>query len=208
MEGYIQARSEVFNHQNIESAWRGPGLFPFNPQRALRTMAREVTTGVERPKTPSQFDIFDEVFANCSIPDATILREANELLNSTINNRTIITTPVRQYIQKLIAGTEQLLAQTIVHQHGANNLRSIIKKRKTHMKGKRVVLKGHFHVSTQELCDAVINAEKETKRRARKRAKTKGKTDSYETESEEDIEEEDQHKSESEIEDCIIVDVE
>ena len=179
MEGYIQARSEVFNHQNIESAWRGPGLFPFNPQRALRTMAREVTTGVERPKTPSQFDIFDEVFANSSIPDATILREANELLNSTINNRTIITTPVRQYIQKLIAGTEQLLAQTIVHQHGANNLRSIIKKRKTRMKGKRVVLKGHFYVFTQEL----LNAEKETKRRARKRAETKGKTDSYETES-------------------------
>jgi hypothetical protein len=39
MEAYIHARSDVCNHQNIESAWRGIGLFPFNPQRALRTIA-------------------------------------------------------------------------------------------------------------------------------------------------------------------------
>jgi hypothetical protein len=70
-----------------------------------------------------------------------------------------------------------------------------------------VVLKGHFYISTQELCDAVVEAEKATKRQAGKRAKTKGKTDLYETKSEGDVEEEDQDKSESEIGDCIIVDV-
>ena len=31
MEAYIQARLDVCNYQNIESAWRGAGLFPFNP---------------------------------------------------------------------------------------------------------------------------------------------------------------------------------
>lgn len=71
-----------------------------------------------------------------------------------------------------------------------------------------MVLKGYFHISTQELYDAVIEAEKVTKRKAGKKAKTKGKTDSYETESEKDIEEEGQDESESEIGDCIIVDVE
>ena len=115
MEAYIQAQAEVFNHQNIESAWRGAGLFPFNPQRVLRMIAREITPEVERPKTPTQFDIFNQVFVNSSPPDASRLQEANELLNSTINNHTVITTPVRQYIRKLTAGTEQLQTQTIVH---------------------------------------------------------------------------------------------
>ena len=106
MEAYIQARSEVFNHQHIESAWRRAGLFPFNPKRALRTMERETTLGLERLKTPTQFDIFDQVFINSSLPDEANLRAANELLNSTIEACTILSTPVRQYIQKLTVGTE------------------------------------------------------------------------------------------------------
>ncbi|KFZ23153.1 hypothetical protein V502_02368, partial [Pseudogymnoascus sp. VKM F-4520 (FW-2644)] len=120
---------------------------------------------------------------------------------------TDITTPVRQYIKKLTAGTEQLQAQSIVHQYDANNLRSIIKKRTTRTKGKRVVLKGHFHISTQELCNAVVEAEKATKKPVGKKGKTKGKGVSYETESEADVEEEGQDESESDIGDCIIVDV-
>jgi len=206
MEAYIQARSDVCNHQNIESAWRGAGLFPFNPQRALRTLARETTPEVERPKTPTQFDIFDQVFVNSSPPDEATLRTANKLLTSTIESRTAPSTPVRQYIRKLAAGTEQLRAQSIVHQHDANNLRSIIKKRTTRKKGKRVVLKGHFHISTQELCDAVVEAEKATKKQAKKKRKKKEKTIVYEAEIDEDTEEEADDQSESEIGDCIIVD--
>ena len=183
-------------------------MFLFNRQKVLRTITREITLQVERLQTLTQFDIFNQVFINSSPLDIIILREANELLNSTINNYTTIITLVRQYIQKLTTGTEQLRAQTIVYQHDTNNLRSIIKKRRTRTKGKRVVLKGHFHISTQELCDAVVEAEKATKRQVRKKAKTKGKADSYETESERDIEEEDQDESENKVRDCIIVDIE
>lgn len=113
MEAYIQARLDICTHRNIESAWRGAGLFPFNPQRALRTIARETTPEAERPKTPTQFDIFSKVFINSSPPDEETLRTANELLNSTINSHTIPSTPVRQYIQKLTTGTEQLRARSI-----------------------------------------------------------------------------------------------
>ncbi|KAK9481434.1 hypothetical protein V1527DRAFT_379351, partial [Lipomyces starkeyi] len=208
MEAYIQARSEACTQQNIESAWRGAGLFPFNPQRALRTMVLDTTPELERPRTPTEFDIFDQVFVNSSPPDATSLRSANELLNSTINSDAIPTTPVRRYIRKLTTGAEQLQARSIVHQHDANNLRSIIKKRTNRTKGKRVVLKGQFHVSTQELCDAVAAAENDTKTRARKRRKKKGKGISYETEGERDIEEGTQDEFESDTEDCIIVDME
>ncbi|ODQ74015.1 hypothetical protein LIPSTDRAFT_69545 [Lipomyces starkeyi NRRL Y-11557] len=196
---YIQARSEACTQQNIESAWRGA---------ALRTMVLDTTPELERPRTPTEFDIFDQVFVNSSPPDATSLRSANELLNSTINSDAIPTTPVRRYIRKLTAGAEQLQARSIVHQHDANNLRSIIKKRTNRTKKKRVVLKGQFHVSTQKLCDAVAAAEKDTKTRARKRRKKKGKGISYETESEGDIEEGTQDEFQSDTEYCIIADVE
>jgi hypothetical protein len=68
-------------------------------------------------------------------------------------------------------------------------------------------LKGHFHISTQELLKGVVEAELDTKTRAKKNVKTKGRVVSYKAESEEDIEEEARDESESEIEDCIIVDV-
>lgn len=208
LEAYIQARTEVFDHFHIEAAWRGAGLLPFNPQRALRTIERSPTPKLERPKTPTQFDIFDQVFVNSSPPDAASLQAANKLLNATIAARTIPSTPVRQYIQKLTVGTEQLYARSILHQHDANNLRSIIKQRTTRKKGKRVVLKGQFHISTQELCNAVVAAEEATKKQKEKKRKTKAKVRSYEVETEEEVEEEGQDECESEIGDCIIVDVE
>jgi hypothetical protein len=99
----------------LESAWRGAGLFPFNPQRALRTIARGTTTEVERPKTPTQFTIFNQVFVNSSPPDAATLQRANDLLNSTINGYAIPSTPVRQYIRKLTTGAEQLRARNAIN---------------------------------------------------------------------------------------------
>ena len=175
MEAYIQARLEACTRQNIESAWRGAGLVPFNAQRALRTINRNTTPEPERPITPTAFDVFNQVFVNSSPPDATTLRKANELLVATIDTCAVINTPVRKYIQKLATGTEKLRAQSIVHQHDASNLRSIIKKRNTRSKGKRMVLKGHFHISTQELLGAVVAAEKETKECVRRKGEKEGR---------------------------------
>ncbi|KAK9317836.1 hypothetical protein V1524DRAFT_206059 [Lipomyces starkeyi] len=78
--------------------------------------------------------------------------------------------------------------------------------RKTRTKGKRVVFKGHFHISTQDLHDAVVTAENETKQHARKKVKKRGKAISYEAKSEEETEEEGKEDIESDIEDCITVD--
>ena len=208
IEAYIQARQEIFNSQHIESSWRGAGLIPFSPQRALRTLAQETPLEVERPKTPTQFDIFDQVFVNSSPPNAIALQSANNLLNSTIQENGAINTPVRKYIKKLTVGTEQLQAKSITYQHDANNLRSVLKKRTTRKKGKRVILKGHFHISTQELCDAVIEAEKATKERAKKRAKKKAKAKAQESKTNEDTKEEPSNDSEQDTEDCIEVDIE
>jgi hypothetical protein len=108
----------------------------------------------------------------------------------------------------LATGTEQLRAKSIVHQHDANNLRSIIKKHTTRMKGRRVALTARFHISTRELHKAVEEAELDTKTRTKKKVKTNRRAVLYEAVSEEDIEEGARDESGSEIEDYIIVDVE
>jgi hypothetical protein len=207
MEAYIQARFDVCNHHNIESAYRGAGLFPFNPQRALRTLLHdEPSVEVDRPKTPNQYDIFNQVFVNSSPPDGTTLRTANALLTTTINGGGVPSTPVRTYIQKLTAASEQLRARSIVHQLDANNLRSVMKRRAVRTKGKRVILKGHFHVSTQELCDAVVEAEKATQNLSKKKRKTKDKRTSSDDEIDKYIEEKAGEQSESDSGSCIVVD--
>ena len=58
----------------------------------------------------------------------------------------------------------------------------------------------------QELCDAVVEAKKATKKQVGKKGKTKGKGVSYEVESDKDIEEV-ENQSESDIGDCIVVNV-
>jgi hypothetical protein len=57
-EAYTKVRSEAITMHNIESSWRGGGSFSFNPQRALRATNHEIPK-IERPKTPTEFDIFD-----------------------------------------------------------------------------------------------------------------------------------------------------
>ena len=84
----------------------------------------------------------------------------------------------------------------------------IKKKHIARTEGKRVVLKGYFHVSSQELCDVLAKAKKATKEQAKKNAKTKGKTNPYKTKSEGDIEEKAKDESDSKIGDYIMVDIE
>jgi hypothetical protein len=97
MEADILAHTDICNQKQIESAWRGSRLYLFNPQRALRTIVREPTPDFQRPKTPAESDIFNQVFLNCSPPDILILKEENTLLTSTIDGRTVPSTPVCQY---------------------------------------------------------------------------------------------------------------
>ena len=206
LEAYIKARKEVFDQSHIKSAWRGAGLIPFNRVRVLRSIDGAPSPEPERPKTPTNFDIFDQVFVNSSTPNAVTLREANKLLNSTIATCEIPSTPVRQYIQKLTAGSEQLHASSIIHQHDANNLRSIIMQRKARSTGKRAILQGKFHISTQELCNAVVQAEKATSKQKEKKGKKYANDTADKVENTEKVRE-GKDEFEDEIGECIIIDV-
>ena len=162
MEAYIKAREAAF--KNVESAWRGTGLKPFQPQRVIRaaTLPPPPTFAtLERPKTPTEHDIFEKVFQTSSPPDFKTLQKANSMLSKALNEG-ILNTPTKSYIHKLADETERLNTHYILQKRETDNLRSIIQKRRASNKGKRAVLNGQFHVSTEELRSQVIEAEAAT----------------------------------------------
>ena len=67
-------------------------------------------------------------------------------------------------------------------------------------------MKGHFYISTQELCDAVVEAEKTTKYQVKRKRKRQSKGVLYEADIDKNIEEKTEDQSEIEVENCIIVD--
>ena len=81
---------------------------------------------------------------------------------STALNEGILNTPTKRYIHKLADETERLNTRNILQQRETDNLRSIIQKRREQNKGKRAVLKGQFHISTEELQSQVVEAEAAT----------------------------------------------
>jgi hypothetical protein len=64
-----------------------------------------------------------------------------------------------RYIRRLVDETERLNTRNILQQRETDNLRAIIQKRRAQNKGKRVILKGKFHISTEELQLQVVEAE-------------------------------------------------
>ncbi|KFZ03520.1 hypothetical protein V501_09356, partial [Pseudogymnoascus sp. VKM F-4519 (FW-2642)] len=76
---------------------------------------------------------------------------------------------------------------------------AVMKRCATCTKGKRVILKSHFHISTQELCDAVLEAENATRKQSRKKVKAKGKHAFSGDEIQEYVEEEAEEQFESNI---------
>ncbi|KFY31619.1 hypothetical protein V493_00952, partial [Pseudogymnoascus sp. VKM F-4281 (FW-2241)] len=111
--------------------------------------------------TLTEHDIFEKVFLNSSPPDFQTLHKANTVLSATIS-RGVLNTPTKRYINKLADETERLNTHNILQQRETDNLRSIIQKRRVQNKGKRAVLKGQFHISTEELRSQVAEAEAAT----------------------------------------------
>jgi len=207
MDAYIQARSIAISTRNIESAWRGAGLVPFSPQRIIRSIrSNQPATPPIRPQTPTEYNILNQVFVNSSPPDTTILLKANQVLNTALEARTVLNTPITRYVQKLADETVRLNTCAVIQQRDTDNLRTIVKSRKTRSMGKRAALQGQFHISTAELHAAVEAAEEETKSKGKKgkavTTKAKGKAKAQEIE--EDIKEDNKEYYDSDMDELML----
>jgi hypothetical protein len=93
LDAYIKDREDAF--LNINSTWRGVGLLPFQPQRVIREvmLLSHPSSSHERPRTPTQYDIFEKAFENSSPPTIPTLQKANAVLNRVLEALEVLNTP-------------------------------------------------------------------------------------------------------------------
>ena len=112
------------------------------------------------------------------------------MLITALEAQTVLNTLTTQYVRKLAKETKRLNIRNTIRKHETKNLHIIIKKRKERKKGKQAVLKGYFHISTEELCIVVKLAEKDTKEQVVKKSRKGGKVIIDITKSNQEVKEE------------------
>ena len=172
LDCFIEARPKALNKSNIEGGWRGAGLVPIDESRIIQLIQSTEST----PPPPSPPTITTPIntislFLSSSPPDAITLHQTNAALMQKINESNL-DSPVRNSIRRGLGFAERLHADRSILKSENRELREFISTRKERESGKRVILKGKFIVSTEEVYAKLAEAEALTQA---KQAKKKGK---------------------------------
>jgi len=196
-EIYKEARLLSIVDRNILGGWRGAGLYPVNPHRVLRLISQEVT-----PPPQTETVTTTPYLVTSSSPDVGTLRSANKAFNEALFNSTL-TTPLRTHGRKLSGIAEFLHADNSVLRKENTDL----SKRKERLSTKRVILKGKFIVSTEEIQKLLSEAEAKTNAKKAKKGNRTTKRMVQRVETEEEDLSDDSDTEEREILDSIVVEL-
>ena len=112
LSAFIKAHENVFNSRNIESAFSGAGLVPFQPAKVIRRVAPPPSLTSSPPPAPAAMPSpFDKEVLTSSPVDMDATRKANATLNQLLASKALITTPVRNYIACVTRQNERLYAR-------------------------------------------------------------------------------------------------
>ncbi len=112
------------------------------------------------------------LFLSQASPRGPHLRKANAALRRALSTRQPLTSPVKQYVGRLVDASERLEAQLAISEKETKDCRTVFDARRRQKSGKRLVIKDKIVVTTKEIWDGVKAAEEET---AAKKTKGKGK---------------------------------
>jgi hypothetical protein len=201
-EMYIRARAKALTSDNIRSGWKSAGLMPLEPMRVLEHLPTRIYEPPSTPRTPSQQDQFDLSLLKSSPPDDTELRQANDLLNSTLRMASDVPEKARRYTQRMTQAYESTHSELVIARKRLAEQDELLRARKRRTTGKRVALKGKFVFSTEEVLEIARQAEADTAARSAKRPTRKRTINAITRTEEEDIIENESEQSDS---DCIVV---
>ena len=119
---FVEARKTTFTRSNILGGWRGAGLLPFNPEKVLRHIEipapLEETDNLALPRMDdtSTLDpnLFNSTLLTSSPLNAETFRKTASALESEVQQKKILATPVRQLIPRLTATTQRLHAENSI----------------------------------------------------------------------------------------------
>lgn len=172
-EMYIRARSRALTTQNIRSGWRAAGLEPLSPITVLNRLGCRADAAQSEPRTPGQTSSLDLSLLNSSPPDGTELRQANALLNSELSKVAGLASPIRRYTQRLTRAVESTQSELVTIRQQLTETQGLLCTRQKRKRGKRILLKGKYVFSTEEVLEIAKEAEKKTAaNKTRKKRKT------------------------------------
>lgn len=117
-------------------------------------------------------------------PKDSTLKQKNALLNSIVLESNIAS-PARRYISRVSEVAEKEQTKNAILEKQLKEQSVLLKRRREAKKGKIVVLKGQYSLSSQEIVEVVEKAEREAKDK-KKGKKRKKRTPTPETEEEEE----------------------
>jgi hypothetical protein len=176
VEMYIGARRKALASHIILSGWRGAGLMPLSPISVLDKLPILPGPAAPPPHTPPQQIDLDLSLLQSSPPDGTELRQANTLLNATIQASHDVPSPAKRYTARMSRAFELTHSDNITLRKQLKEAEGLLSTRKIRRTGKRVALKGKFVFSTQEVHKLVEEAEAETARKKSRRKPCKRKS--------------------------------
>jgi hypothetical protein len=115
---YMKARPEALTVKNINSAWRGSGLFPFNPFKVLRHLPDDSESAApstsDGPKTPSTNQFNPPSLDNLQQTPSPFHMQQFTIQLAELAIRNAINTPLRQEIPKFMRAAEKTAAENIL----------------------------------------------------------------------------------------------
>jgi DDE superfamily endonuclease len=170
LEHYIEAREEGITEKNILAGWRGAGLFLENMYRVLHQLS-DIAAPISTLASPSANATSTPFFLSSSPPDPAILRSTNQafLATSTIAD---LDMDYKRQMRRLSGISERLQTEVTMLQKELKEVKEVNAKRKERASGKRIILKDKSILSTEEVHQALKEAEEITY--AKKLKKKKG----------------------------------
>jgi hypothetical protein len=172
----VEAHDGAFSVENIESGFRGTGIFPYNRCKVLDRVKLTIQDCIEiRPLTPIETATpFTESVLTSSPLNTEEARSANAALLSQITAGGVLSTPARNYAKCVIQRSERVQVRNIIIEEEHNKLKMAVTRRKTILSGKRKSIDGRHILTSAEILAEIEEAERNTKRRRTNKGK-KGK---------------------------------
>jgi DDE superfamily endonuclease len=174
---FVAAHERVFREQNIQSGFRGTGIYPYQPTKVLRQIIKPSSSSPSTPSTsPTSNTPFTNAVLTSSPADLNAIRAANKAFNNLLDSGEAISTPAKQYFNYLARTSERNWTRKIILEQEKADLQTVVAIRKTRLSGKRKVIDGDTLITTVEKLNGIKAAEKKTQQTGSKRQKVVRRT--------------------------------
>ena len=167
LSAYVEAHDNAFTIQNIQAGFRGTGIRPYNPAKVIDHIRLSIQNCIQvRGSTPIDVTTpFKDSVLTSSPLNTDDACSTNAALLSELTADGVLSTPARNYTQKVIKRSERIHVRNAIIEEEHAKPKAAVTKRKTILSGKRQVIDGKHILTTPEILTGLTEVEKKTKKR-------------------------------------------